>query len=1506
MKRISLALLFTFALLGFMKGENLSVTTETVYFSYKQNIQIGIDDERLHLPGSTEAFPGYVVCGIEQTDADWENYYFSTTFKHYLLPAEDKDKIEYLYSDTEYSVGDKIDGRTILARSVAFNLLFSPSENSIAMQANNFFHYSPQGMVNTTGDFYNYSNGDSDPKVHVDGAYIYKYCVEKLTYYCKIAEGEYLFVQGSRTMYDAGGGAFTRSDVNYSTATDEHLWIVAEAGNGGYYIRNKATGLYLTSNTSTLSSRSLATKETPEEFFFTVYKSDYSKKANYWIQSQNMIDRNVAMDAAGNNNEVICWTKGNDGNTSNWKLLPTFGWEYDSDSKTLYINSDAVMLDYENIQIRPWNDIAPEVDEVVFSTGITYIGTNTFKEFYSLNNITIPETVTSVGNYAFYKCRSLTSIEIPNRVTNIGNYAFNGCRSLAGITVDENNPVYNSRENCNAIIETASNTLIQGCRNTVIPGSVTTIGDNAFNDCGLTSITIPGSVTTIKEDAFVGCIGLTSIMVDDSNPIYDSRDNCNAIIETASNTLVAGCKNTVIPGSVTTIGTDAFIKNDLASITIPNSVTAIEDYAFYGCNSLTSIIIPNNSVTTIGFGAFSGCTSLASITIPNSVTTIENEAFKGCIGLTSITVDNNNTIYDSRNNCNAIIEKASNTLVAGCKNTVIPENVTTIGVCAFDDCYSLTSIRIPRSVTSIRNYAFDDCTGLTSIISLIPADQLFVPASSAFNNVPTSCTLYVPAGAKETYAATGGWNKFENIVELNFTYDNITYEVIPGTENVRVKSVNQSATSVNIPATVTDDDITYNVTEIGSSAFSGCTSLSDIKIEGFYENLTASMFNYTVPYREADNNSTPLYIDKYFFGIVDYNYGFSGDMNIAAGTKYIMSIGSYCSIRKLNIPASVEYIKYDGVKGGRYDSCYECEDYHWVSYPTGYNVDAGNSNFSSIDGVLYNKQQTELLQCAYGQEAAIVIPSTVEKIRSNALATSSILPIECLATTPPVCESSLRLNSMQKVYVPQESIDSYLAADYWKECYLQPSLSAYSDEVKLYGQTLSDWRVTETSYDVVSKTYNIDALKGEKLSFTFNIDTYDAYFKVYVDNVHRYETWEREATGVFEHIFTSSGAHTLRLEYKAVDSYMEDKISVTNLTVARAAYKRVNISFEDWTSDVITHNQTSQKRYTFNADAGSTITFDWTTSTEGSYDFLTCVLDNSTILTRSGVNNGTYTGTISTGGSHTLVCTYSKDGSVNGGTDQVSVKNIKVNKSIGDYNHIDSFVLSEIENNNIVRFSDLSVDEIVYRRNFTNTNWQALYLPIEIPYEALAEEFEVAYPNDIHQYDDDEDGVIDRTELEIIRIKRGTLSADYPYLIRAKEAGVKEICIDDATLYLGEENSYDCSSMHTQYIFTGTYSGVPGSELVSNRYYALSSGALSYTTNPEARLSPYRWYLKIVSRNGAAQPQRISLVMDGETTDIDEVECDEDTNVYYDLSGRRIEQPTKGIYIVNGKKVLVK
>ena len=244
---------------------------------------------------------------------------------------------------------------------------------------------------------------------------------------------------------------------------------------------------------------------------------------------------------------------------------------------------------------------------------------------------------------------------------------------------------------------------------------------------------------------------------------------------------------------VTTIGMEAFqYCDDLTSVTIPNSVTVIGSYAFSGCSGLTSITIPN-SVTYIGGGAFYGCTGLTSVTIPNSVTYIGKNAFLGCIGLTSITVQNGNPKYDSRDNCNAIIETATNTLVCGCKNTTIPNSVTSIGSGAFENCYSLTSITIPNSVTSIGSEAFFNCLNLTYIRSEIEVpfeinENVFI-YSGILENI--NATLYVPAGTKSAYEATAGWNQLKikevvlypsNIcsredeqVELPITLDNVEY-----------------------------------------------------------------------------------------------------------------------------------------------------------------------------------------------------------------------------------------------------------------------------------------------------------------------------------------------------------------------------------------------------------------------------------------------------------------------------------------------------------------------------------------------------------------------------------------------------------------------------------------------------------------------------------------------------------------------------------------------------------
>ena len=327
--------------------------------------------------------------------------------------------------------------------------------------------------------------------------------------------------------------------------------------------------------------------------------------------------------------------------------------------------------------------------------------------------VTIEHGVTSISDRAFFFCSTLASVSIPASVIKIGSNSFSNCANLSSIEVHPNNPIFDSRENSNAIIKTGANALIVGCYATRIPESVVSIEEEAFSGCdGLTSLYIPKGVTTIDKDAFSFC-PLKTIIVAGDNPVYDSRGYCNAIIETRSNTLVLGCSNTVIPTSVVKIGDRAFSTCRIESIAIPGNIVSIGNDAF----------------------AFS---ALSSIYIPQSVRKIHTTSFSFCSQLTSIVVDENNEFYDSRDNCNAIIETATNTLIRGCSSTIIPngitkigdyafnyiseldsivlpKSVTEIGARAFYDCYNLSSITIPKSVTKIGDWAFDFCNKLTSI-----------------------------------------------------------------------------------------------------------------------------------------------------------------------------------------------------------------------------------------------------------------------------------------------------------------------------------------------------------------------------------------------------------------------------------------------------------------------------------------------------------------------------------------------------------------------------------------------------------------------------------------------------------------------------------------------------------------------------------------------------------------------------------------------------------------------
>ena len=632
-------------------------------------------------------------------------------------------------------------------------------------------------------------------------------------------------------------------------------------------------------------------------------------------------------------------------------------WSYSNGTLTI---SGSGEMNYCTSLYIPWEEYKSEIKSVVIENGITTIGDYAFKYCSGLTSVTIPNSVTSIGGYAFDGCTGLTSITIPNSVTTIGGCAFDGCTGLTSITIPNSVTTIGSSAFCGCT----------GLTSIEISNSVTSIGIQAFYNCSaLTSITIPNSVTTIGSSAFYGCSGLTSIVVDSGNSIYDSSEGCNAIIETATNTLIAGCKNTIIPNSVTTIGDYAFyncrgltsieIPNSvttiggcafynctgLTSVTIPNSVTSIGDYAFYGCRGLTSVTI-GNSVTTIGreafyycnnlktvynnsslnivagstdnayvayyadkviaadgsffeivngfqfqvlnglntlYGyvgnsskitlpadyngenyiigsrAFYRCSDLTSVTISNGVTSIGEDAFFGCSGLTSITIPNSVTsigdyaFYDCTGLTSIEIPNSVTTIgrgafygCSGLTSITIPNSVTTIGSSAFIDCSSLTSIDIPNSVTSIKWKVFSGCSSLTSVKignGVISIDsrafedcstisEIYVkatPPPAIYDDTfsPTTATLYVPTGTKALYQEANNWKEFTNIVEMDFPS-------IGDVDNDEVVDVADVTTLVSIILGVETGTAAADVDSDGAVDVADVTTLVSI-ILGTYE-----------------------------------------------------------------------------------------------------------------------------------------------------------------------------------------------------------------------------------------------------------------------------------------------------------------------------------------------------------------------------------------------------------------------------------------------------------------------------------------------------------------------------------------------------------------------------------------------------------------------------------------------------------------------------------------------
>ena len=900
------------------------------------------------------------------------------------------------------------------------------------------------------------------------------------------------------------------------------------------------------------------------------------------------------------------------------------------------------------------------ITSVTIPSTVTTIGDRAFYACRKLTSVTIPEGVKSIGNYAFGFCSGLTSVTIPNSVESIGNYAFDDCRGLTSVTIPEGVTSIGDR----------AFYYCSGLTAVTIPNSVESIGSYAFDDCsGLTSVTIPNSVTSIGYSVFGNCTGLTSITVASGNTKYDSRDNCNGIIETATNTLIAGCKNTTIPGSVTSIGKQAF----------------------YYCSGLTTVTIPS-SVTSIGVKAFYAC-SLTSITIPSSVTSLGEQVLCSCDKLTSIIVEDGNTKYDSRENCNAIIETASNTLIAGCKNTAIPSSVTSIGSYAFYWCSGLTSVTIPSSVTSIGNYALYHCKGLTSV------------------TIPNSVTSI---GSGAFWGCSG-------------------------------------LTSVTIGS---------SVTSIGNYAFSSCDKLTSVT------NLSSS------PQTISSN-----VFSKY-------------------GTLYVP-------------------------KASR--SLYEAAD-NWKNftiedYKVTISVQSNDETKGSVSGGGTVDYGTDVTLTATPAEDC-------EFVRWSDGSTEN--PYTFTATA----DVTLTATFM----APANISTKY---------YTAPQLRAEADN----GTALIGILGVTTSGDkYINGAYATRTASTERTLATVTAPQSNEILEV-IPTEGGYYLRRHDATGDAGYLACeASGNFTVGNQASATVWAIlgPDEEGYGTIANYEALYADIAAEPNEHMIRFIAHNQ-----------------------------YL----------------NG--------------------QGGIHGSPNPNAKGGLRPGTGAWSFNYAYNANYSELtfaDGTDYTATDAQTVGQLTYTRNFKNTNWQALYIPFSLDYEEWCDDFDIARVYNFIDYDDNDDGVFDRTYLVVQKKTSGSTEPNYPYLIRAKETGNKTLTLTDKTLEPAESNSIDCSSVDYIYTFTGSYT--PVTDMYANGYYALSGGALNKANSASVVLGAQRWYMELTARGGCytTRAQSIKIVVDGE----DETEGIEapsssfkgESPVAYDLMGRGVKGAVKGISIVNGKKII--
>ena len=929
---------------------------------------------------------------------------------------------------------------------------------------------------------------------------------------------------------------------------------------------------------------------------------------------------------------------------------------------------------------------------------------------------------------------------------------------------------------------------------------------------------------------------------------------------------------------VTSIRVNAFRRcSGLTSVTLPEGVTSIGSRAFSDCTSLASVTIPS-SVTSIGSSAFFDCTSLTSVILPSSVTSIGSSAFYYCTSLASIT---------------------------------LPEGVTSIGSSAFFRCTSLTSITIPKSVTSIGGGAFYNCLFLRSN---------FINNSKCSDATNWGATFYTE----------------EEEVDGMIIQNNV---LVAARGNLTIANIPEGVTSIGSRAFyyctgLTSITIPEGVTSIGNDAFYTCTSLTSIIIPSSVTSIRSDAFN----------NCTSL-TDVYYLGSAEQWKAIevsSSNESLTNATLHYYDANGFCIAHEGDYqPAALNAEGYyeianggqlfwfaqqvnEGGEGGRYlkavlKNDIDLEDRSWTPIGT-----SGGTNSQSFRGVFDGNGNTIRGLYVDAQRNALGL---FGEVRKGVVKDFTIY-------------GEVKLNGKH----------NYVGGVIGSACGIEgdngstiSGITSYVNVTLGEGSHGSNHVAGLIGYINHNTTVDRCTWLG-----TLDLDIYRAQ-----DGVGGLIG---KANAQYVGTISNCAAYgTIRTAYKS-GSYVNpsDSQPFTNIFIGgivsnSLAGATTNIENCIWAGNIVNETDLDEN----NAHIAAIGTLNGVGSVancyylEGSAPYVTTHNAYDTNGKVFGVSlaqlmNGEIAAKLGEAWGQNIDGEGAKDAKpVVGGAklyygyltcdekaSMAYTNNAEVGEVRPEHNHEDGFCTVcrhiDTEGGIVIRdglhtafaiTNDIAVASITYTRTLPNQEWNALYVPFEIEVnEELLQHYEVAYANNMHAYDTDEDGSIDELEMEVIKIKQGTLHANHPYFIRAKSEADQALTltVENAVLKATKSVSMTCQSFYTQFTLTGIYSAMDEDDFaaIEGTHYAIALEGGWWKTEG---LNPFRVYMTITQRDGspvkvsqeALSRIRIAARGDG-STDIEDVQLTDDNSpLVYDLQGRRVMEPQKGgVYVVNGKKMV--